>query len=411
MSLETAKWVGRNRIGLVRFGIAAVFLTQAVMPAQAQYMTPPGWTVERTESGEIYTSPSGNDVINVGKFNDDPTANGAEVARTILSKLSNAGCPAGDPGAPEKLFGGKAIRMKIASGSAECSAIVGRDAGALFVVAAMNLTAGANANGLALAMAGKLFGEPVPSLAAVKAPPVKAAPPVGVPKSTGAIGQSIGSSGARGIWIALVNRTVYDPVLAVRMEMGIDYLILTPGGYFMTQLPEKAGFDDAAALAMMRNDPEYAGQFTVSGQNLTLRFASGQIKTAIGSGRGDDKMYAIDGDDYRPKRYFPDGVMLNGSYGNTRITQTSADSFVVGDHDLVFTREGRFSRGGSVSVAGGFYTIIGGESSKVGTYFVKNSAVHLNYDNGEQEIMSIWAERPNDVIWFDGDMYKLPGQE
>jgi hypothetical protein len=384
---------------------AVVFICAHEMvlgPAQAQSLAPQGWTQIRGENSFTFTAPTRQDEINILILPDQPGADLIQLSRTFIAKMQKFGCGDGASESANPVADGKAIRIAAKQGGVECSVIIGRSKGTLLMMASVGKTPGVDASIVLLGMAREIFADsPVP-------PPqiAKATPP---PKIAGLSGvQSVDSAGTRGVWAAIVTKTVYDPVTAIRMEIGLDYLILTPGGYFMAQLPEKAGFNDAAAIAMMQSEPKYAGKFMVSGQNLILKFASGETKTAIGSGKGIDKMYALDGDDYRPKRFFPDGAMLNGIYGFTRISQYAAEGFAVSDNDLVFSRDGRFSRGGKVSISGDTFSILGGDTSKSGTYFVKDSAVHLNYTNGEREVLSIWAEEPNDAIWFDGDMYKLP---
>ncbi len=383
--------------------ILAIFLFNG--PAFAQLSIPQGWTKTSDDNGITLTSSTGQDEINIIVLGDQPGVDLVQLARAFIGKLQKFGCGNGASDSVDEIADRKAIRIATEQGGVQCSVIIGRSKGTLLMMANIGRTPGVDASLTLLGMARTIFeNSPVPPpqrIAATAPPPVAS----GLP-----IGHSVVSAGTRGVWVAIVTKTVYDPVTAIRMEMGLDYLILTPGGYFMAELPKNAGFTDAAAKAMMQSSPKYAGRFVVSGQNLILKYASGETKTAIGSGKGADKMYALDGDEYRPKRIFSDGIMMNGSYGNTRITRTGADSFVVGDHDLVFSRDGKFSRGGSVSVSGGWYSILGGDTAKSGTYFVKDSAVHLNYANGEREVLPIWAEEPNDVIWFEGDMYKLPTQ-
>ena len=370
--------------------------------ANAQLSAPDGWTQTRGENSFTFTSSTRQDEINILILPDQPGADLIPIARAFITKLQKFGCSDAAAESVDTVAKGKAFRIATPRGGVECSVILGRSKGTLLMMASVGRTPGEDASMKLLGMAQAIFEDspvPPPQIAVTTSPPRNA----GLP-----IGHSVESSGTRGVWAAIVTKTVYDPVMTIRMEMGLDYLILTLGGYFMADLPENAGFTDDAARAMMQSAPDYAGKFTVSGQNLILQYASGKTKTVTGSGQGAAREYKLDGDTYRSSRTFPDGVMLNGSYSNTRITQTAADSFVVGDHDLVFTRDGQFSRGGKVSISGGWYSILGGDTSKSGTYFVKDSAVHLYYANGESEVLSIWAEEPNDVIWFDGDMYKLP---
>lgn len=386
----------------------AVFVT---LPVHAQRQMPAGWTVTNNANGTTYASAASKEVVQVTSFPDPANITNMDFAQKLLSSLNKVGCGPANTAFSDLLFQGQAIRLTSIKGNVRCTVTIGRKAGTMHAFASVGNTSTDVAGGFSYALAAEKFGASGPSTVTNKAAPptqqaaTRPAPPVG----SAGIGKTVQSARTSGIWIGLGQRTVYDPVLTVRLEYGTYYLILTPGGYFMTDYPEKAPFNDAAAQAMARKYPEQAGKFQVQGNNLILRFASGKTETVVGKGAGASRNYVYDEIDYAPKLRFADGTLLNGSYSNTRITRTGADSFVVGDHDLTFTREGRFAKGGRVSVSGGFYSILGGSSSEVGRYFVRDSAVHLQYDNGKTEILSIWAEKPDNVIWFDGDMYKRPG--
>ncbi len=394
------------------------------LPAQAfaQTAPPADWNVKKSEAGDEYYSPSGKDMVIVSRFGDNATIDSEKFARLMIEKFAEYGCPPVGSVAPQRPYGDRAVLIKTTSATHRCGVLAGRNGNTFYLI--MSLTgsgSGADISGnLREGLTRDIFGAPVasgasgPSSSTVSSkagPPsiqktvARPTPPVG----SAGIGKTVPSSGTSGIWIGMGTRSVYDPVTAIRLEWGLYYLILTPGGYFMTDYPSMAPFSDAAAIAHGREYPEEAGTFKVQGNNLILSFASGKTETVVGKGAGTSRNYVYDDIDYAPKLTFANGTMLNGIYSNTRITRTGVDSFVVGDSDLTFTREGRFARGGNVSISGGWYSILGGEKSETGTYFVRDSAVHLQYDSGKSEIMSIWAEKPNDVIWFDGDMYKLPG--
>ncbi len=407
----------------IRFMLIFAVSWLCLSPAQALAQTTPpaDWNVKKSEAGDEYYSPSGKDMVIVSRFGDNTSVDPEKFARLMIEKFAEYGCPPVGSATPQRPYGDKAILIKTASATHRCGVLAGRNANTFYLI--MSLTgsgSGADISGnLRDGLTKDIFGAPVASgasgpaargLASGPAAKAQTAPPPLATTNAG-IAKTVQSAGTVGIWVGMAGRNEYDPVMGVRWVWGTNYLILTSGGYFMTDYPGMAAFNDAAAQAMAREYPKQAGTFKVQGNNLVLTFASGETKIAKGTGQGGARDYKLDDVDYNPKLRFADGTMLNGVYGNTRITQTSADSFVVGNHDLTFTREGRFAKGGRVSVSGGFYSILGGDKSETGRYFVRDSAVHLQYDNGKTEIMSIWAEKPNDVIWFDGDMYKLPGAD
>ncbi len=397
--------------------IVAALLWLACCPAtalRAHPAPPAGWLAEPNSNGTEYIGPGERELVNATEFVDQPNIVTEDVARKMLNGLARSGCATS--ATTKNLYGGQAVQLDSRSASHLCTVIAGR-AGGVFhlIVAVTDLRAGTqNAGPFASALARHYFAgnAPLPPAAQAPARQRDAAPPAALPaKGGGAILAPVRSSGTEGIWVGLSLRTVYDPVTAVRLEYGTDYLVLTRGGYFMRDVPDEAGFTDQAAIQMAAKSPDRAGRVTVQGANLLLRFASGETMIAKGTGQGANRTYRLDNVDFSPKLLFRDGTMLNGSYSSTRITRTGTESFVVGDTDLVFTRDGRFAKGGNVTISGGFYSIIGGDARNSGTYFVKDSAVHLRYGSGQTETLSMWAEKPNDVIWFNGEMHKLPSEE
>jgi hypothetical protein len=228
--------------------------------------------------------------------------------------------------------------------------------------------------------------------------------PAGKVQSSAIQNSGAQNSGAHGLFVAIGPKTVYDPVLTIRMEIGLHYLVLTKGGFFLDELPDSGGFDDASVQRHLAKKPETGGTYAMAGNMITLRFASG--KTAQAQRKGTNIIY--DDNDYGPKIMFKENARLSGPYTSTSVTNYGPGGFVVGSNDYDFSPDGRFGHGRQVSVANTGFTIQGGKEGRGGTYRIENSALILNYDNGEVRVLSLWAEKPDDAIWFDGEMFKRP---
>jgi uncharacterized protein YciI len=383
--------------------VLTVLTLFCAIPALAQTSeAPPGWSIETGNAdGVAYRAPNSEGAIFIRVIE---TVNGKPTpeADKILTEFLVRACPNAKIQTPQSLLGGRASRVQAVLPSHICSLTLAEKDGRLLFIGAIGLADG-RVDQLALGILEKRLTSAPPAVSAIT-PTKSGTKSAALPPNAKAQGGSVQSAGTQGVFIAIGPRTVYDPVLAVRIEIGLHYLILTKGGYFLTDVPKNGGFDDASAQRHFAEYPNDGGTFTVSGNQIALRFANG--KTAQAVRRGGNIIY--DDQDYAPKRYFPDGATLSGAYTAESVTQYGPGGFAVGNNDYDFSPDGRFGHGRQVSVANTGFTIRGGKEGRGGTYRIANSALYLTYDDGERRVLSLWAEKPDDAIWFDGEMFKRP---
>ncbi|MEW4448315.1 hypothetical protein [Qipengyuania sp. JC766] len=376
--------------------LAMLFLTQ---PALAQIAAPPGWTVaDDRGTARTFTSPDG-EMVTVVENPDDPEVDAEMVAINLLASMRTYGCPSSDGGAAD-IGDGKAVVVWARDSEIECGVAAGRS-GEKFVMVMCVCAPGDDGPRAFDAFTSGYFARELLAASDAQQETTPAAPT--------RRGGSVTSSGTSGVWVALVHRTVYDPVLTVRMEYGPAYLVLTEGGRFMTEVATGTALDDEGVAAYTAEHPDEGGRFRITGNRLILTYASGETQVAAIGGSGSAREYDIEGDTYQPKMVFPDGTALSGFYGNSSITRVSQSVFVAGESDFVFAPDGRFARGGKVSTTGESFSVLGGRDQRSGRYQVEGSALHLTYDDGEREVLSMWQEEPGGPIWFDGAMYEPEG--
>ncbi len=398
-----AQSLGNVAWGSVQAGQDAAIAAEkgkANQDGEKAQLTPAGWSVTIDGVNRQFVSPDKRGQIMLMYFNDDPAKDLNDLAKKGLQSGIITTCPKDLPVTVEQLAGG-AVQASMRGTAIDCSMIAGRNAGSIALIVAYGADARIGAKDKAKAIASKIFGNAKSgkAIAAAKVPVAK--PGLGSKPVTG----------HHGVWVNLGMQTVYDPVMSIRMEYGTNYLVLTESGFFANELPHNGAFNDEGMRAIIRDDKHAGGRYIISGNKITLNYASGKVETATQSKSGNSWIIALDDAEYSPKRIFPDGATLSGAYTNSSVTRTGVDSFVTGDHDLTFSTDGRFVKGGNVSIAGGSFTIIGGDNRGSGTYYIKDSALHLTYADGTKEIMSMWQETPNDAIWFNGNMYKVAGDE
>lgn len=383
-------------LSVMLFGQSAAALAQA----------PAGWQTTDERKGEVtYISPDGRERISRLAYDDSPEFDIDAVLGKIRGAFVSSGCGPASSEARETVFGGAARQMTIRNGVALCTIVIGRTAEGIDLILCNCAEDGQGLTAFTrLALQTFSGSAPAPGM------DVKAIDRgVATAQSTGPIGKSVPSSVPSGVWVALVNRTVYDPVMTVRLELGPAYLILSPGGYFTTEMPSDTTLDDAGLKAWARKNPDDAGTYRLEGNRLVMTFASGKQQIATIAGSGENQSIKLDGHNYNSKRYFADGTRLEGVYSRSRITRASADVFVIGNRDLAFSPDGRFARGGKVNTTGSALSIQGGRENRGGRYRIAGSALVLEYSDGEIEILPMWQETPGGPIWFDGEMYTPAG--
>ena len=176
----------------------------------------------------------------------------------------------------------------------------------------------------------------------------------------------------------------------------------------MSSVPDGLGFDAVSAQKRMREQASSAGKYTESANSLTLNFADGKVERIVKTRSGKDWQLTWNGVIMQPKRTFLNNTAFAGEYTTRRINQAGANSgvFVVGVDDFSFAPDGRFARGRQVSMSSAPVSIVDGKKSRSGYYEIRNSAIHLSYSDGKQEVLSVWQEVPGGPIWFDNEMFK-----
>jgi hypothetical protein len=376
--------------------------------------TPPGWTKKTAENGLIgYFAPGDKGLITVRSVPMPPEDSLQLGAIQYYGEMMGKQCGFPEGTMPTLMLEDRVARIQVVLPNYTCTFFTAKQGQYMLLVMALGETASsvdqmaldivAKRIGAAPAMPPKAVGKaPITPVAPVKTAvaPAKNISPPAIKSQSG----TVQSKGTQGIFTALFGRNVYDATMGVRWEFGVSYLVLTKGGLFLTDLPDEGGFDDASVQKHIVKNPDDGGSFTISGKQMSLRFASG--KTAIITIKGDDFIY--DGETYSSELYFADGATLSGPYTSTSVTNYGPGGFVVGNNDYDFTPDGRFGHGRQVNIANTGFTIKGGKEGRGGTYRIANSALHLTYDDGEQRVLSLWAEKPDDAIWFDGEMFKRP---
>jgi hypothetical protein len=369
--------------------------------SQTQSLAPAGWSETTRGSSVMYMEPNKDAMITItsGPLADNHDVDFRDAVKGMFSDPKLSKCPDIEYIRSNVILDDKARELVVSENSIVCAAMVGQQAGKAHMVYVFGLDdPRIDAPGKARAILGRMMGLSQSGQAARF--------DIQIPSGPIQRKSSVESSGNYGVWVAIVNKTVYDPNMGIRMELGTDYLVLTKGGYFMDYLPNEGGFDDATAKRMMAEQPEGAGTYTMAGNRINLRYADGKTKTALRNGDNIEH----ESEDYVPKRYFADGTALQGAYGSTSITATGV-GFVVGEHDFDFAPDGRFGHGRAVSMTSAAVSTVGGREGRGGRYYIKDSAIHLAYDDGEREVMPIWQESVGGPIWIGGEMYKPAGSE
>ena len=358
----------------------------------------------------IFIAPDGISQILTMPLPRDDNRNITQFAETMMKSGSIKDCPDAQSQSSQSILGGIAHRILATNKNRQCAVIVGRSNN-IDILVLSSSSAAIDAHRWALDIAAKTLNtkitasdNPQTNIAAAQTDMQKLRP-------SGGASQSVPVSGHNGVWVWLGTRTVYDPVTTVRLEWGINYLVLTDSGYFINEMPYGGGLNDAGMQAAIQKSQFNGGRYSIAGNQITLNYASGKTETATQSKAGKSWVITMNGNEYTPKRIFPDGAVLSGIYTNSSVTKTGVDSFVTGDNDMTFSADGRFVKGGSSAISTIDYSVIGGDKRQGGSYYIKDSALHLNYIDGRIEIMSMWQDKPNDAIWFNGDMYKPAGSE
>jgi hypothetical protein len=163
--------------------------------------------------------------------------------------------------------------------------------------------------------------------------------------------------------------------------------------------------DDSGAQEIMRKDPAQAGRYSVSSGLVTLTYGNGKRETVRAAKKGQTWDLEFRNRAMQPKMTFVAGGALSGNYSTTRISQAGG-TFVVGEDDYSFAPDGRFAKGGQVSLSTAAVSSNGARGVRSGRYVIKGSALFLTYDEGTHEVYSMFQETAGKEIWLNDQIYR-----
>ncbi len=400
---------------LKRICVGFLIVLSLAAPVAAQYaelgtqIAPTGWQAKEVSSGGmLLNSADRKSQIMLAAFENDPSRDLGSMTTSILQSETIKDCPKDSRAIAQSARNGNYFHAQVANATRQCSVVTGRRNKTIFVLLGSGpLTE--NVADKSLEIADKLIGitaSTAPVMTSVTQPAINKSATLGTAK--------LGSkpvAGHHGVWVNLGTRSVYDPVTTVRLEYGVNYLVLTDSSYFANEVPWRGAFNDEGMERLIQKSKFNGGRYSVNGNQMTLNYASGKVETATQRKSGNSWIITLDDAEYTPKRIFPDRATLSGIYSTSSVTRISEGTFASGESDMVFSADGRFAKRGNSSLSGVDFSILGGDERQSGTYFIKDSAIHLNYGDGTTEIMSMWQEKPDDAIWFNGDMFKVAGDK
>jgi hypothetical protein len=235
-------------------------------------------------------------------------------------------------------------------------------------------------------------------------PPTVSMPQKELPSKPYPLAKSAEPKGLIGMWRSDWVENQFTAFNGLQLMAKDNTLIFTSGGYFFDGVPDSVGFDDAGAQTIMRKDPGSAGRYKIAGSTIQLSYANGEKETVEAVNRNNDWTLTFRNRVMSPKLTFMYGGGLSGTYSSQRITQAGT-SFVVGNNDYNFSLDGRFAKGGKVSLSSDVVSSIGKRNVKTGRYEVKASALYLYYDDGTREVYSMFQETKEENVWFNDRMY------
>lgn len=362
---------------------------------------PAGWTAVEGQIGTTYTHASQTAVILLRELPLE-----AEQNTGLAAAMDIPGVCEGLSKAPfETPAGGTVRRVTSRSATMRCVLIFEKTKVKNAVILAMEQV-GSKANAEAaqqiILNAITQIASPaaqVNSTAVNTAQPKPAAPP-----STGKLARASYPVGLVGLWRSDWVENQYRAFTGLTLVALDNTLIFTSGGYFFNGVPDGTSLDDAGAVEMTRKDPANAGRYSYAGGILSLNYADGQKETVAAKKDGQSWQLIFRGRPMSPKMTFVSGGVLTGEYSTQRITDAGG-IFVVGADDYSFAPNGRFAKGGSVSMSSAAVSSIGGRNVRGGRYVIKGSALTLSYDDGETEVYSMFQETAGENIWLNGQMY------
>jgi hypothetical protein len=380
----------------------------ASLSSLALAQAPEGWTQTEGPNGTIFTHKSNAAMIMIGQVPLDKAQNPQPSAGAMDKP---GGCVGISKVPLETVMNGRARRLRSNSPTLTCNLYFAAQNGkGVMVIAMEQSTANAHAATVAETLLGQRLGpQPIhtpPAQATVAASSGTARPSVTPPRPTGGPARASDPAGLVGMWRSDWVENRYDGINGLVLMAVDETLIFTSGGYFFDGVPENVSLDDGGAQEIMRKDPAQAGRYSVSTGLVTLTYGNGKRETVRTAKRGQTWELEFRNRNMQPKMTFMSGGYLSGNYSTTRISQAGS-TFVVGEDDYSFAPDGRFAKGGSVSLSSAAVSSIGGRGVRTGRYVIKSSGLILSYDDGTREVYSMFQETAGKEIWLNDQMYRL----
>jgi hypothetical protein len=377
----------------------AVTLVSASMAfAQA----PDGWTQSETAAGTTYMHQSAGAMIIIGPLSLERAQNPQQAAATMDKP---GGCVGLTKAPLETVMNGRAQRLRSTSPSVDCALYVATNGEkGMMVIAIEQPTAKANAARIAESLLERQLG-PAPMLASPEKSPSPPRQPTLLTRPMGGLARASDPVGLVGMWRSDWVENRYDGINGLVLMAVDETLIFTSGGYFFDGVPENVSLDDSGAQEIMRKDPAQAGRYSVSTGLVTLTYGNGKRETVRAAKKGQTWDLEFRNRAMQPKMTFMAGGALSGNYSTTRISQAGG-TFVVGEDDYSFAPDGRFAKGGQVSLSSAAVSSRGARGVRSGRYVIKGSALYLTYDDGTHEVYSMFQETAGKEIWLNDQMYR-----
>ncbi len=349
-----------------------------------------------TPQGEVYADPAKTAMIMIGQVTPEQARDPGPALRKVDQPDS---CTGISQSRLEPILNGRARRVQSRGAAWNCTFLFATAENQPIMVMAIEKSGSTAKSG----------DVAVRLLEARLGPVAKAMPqPVAVTQPSAGVARANGPIGLVGLWRSDWVENQYRAFTGLTLVALNNTLIFTPGGYFLNGVPEGVPLDDGGAQQVMRSDPANAGRYAVSGGTIQLNYADGNKETVAAKRVGARWQLIFRNRPMSPKLTFMNGGYLSGTYATERITQAGS-AFVIGDDDYSFAPNGRFAKGGQVSLSTAAVSSTQGHSVRAGRYVIKGSALYLSYDDGTQEIYSMFQETAGQEIWLNDQIYSPQG--
>lgn len=401
---------------------ASVFILNDVL---ALAVLPNGWSVAPGNNGTQYNFGDNEASVSLSRV----TQGNAKNIDTVLRSADRPSlCNGISKVQPIPVVNPRGNKYEVRGASKNCTFIFGtsadRDAQepVVLVIAIEQANSNSNASTFAQTLFDSAMKQNTPAAPANTSPPESTAgnsakamgqspspqsgptPQKDLPSKAYALAKSAEPKGLIGMWRSDWVENQFTAFNGLQLMARDNTLIFTSGGYFFDDVPISVGFDDAGAQTIMRTKPGNAGRYKVVGATIQLDYADGKKGFVEAVNRNNDWTLTYHNRVMSAKLTFMAGGGLSGSYTSERISQAGS-TFVVGNNDYNFSLDGRFAKGGKVSMTSDVVSSIGKRNVKTGRYEIKASALYLYFDDGAREVYSMFQETKAENIWLNNQMY------